>query len=80
MYTQVADKCDQETSINVVYEEQKIYVYSNKCTVMNRMVRKFPNYKKEEYFTPIKEVVGLTMQFPMSDMKYILNGSIFKAK
>lgn len=79
MYKQIAERCDQETTINIDYEIQEVHVYTNKATVMNRLVEKFPNNLSKEAILN-GEVAGIKMTFPLSELKYIANASLFRAK
>lgn len=75
---QIAGKEAQESTIVFDYEMQKIYVYSNKASVMRRMVKK--GFKPTHVEYQAEKIYSLEFTIPMKDASKVLLTTIFKAK
>lgn len=75
-YKQVIEQESQETNINIDYFDKKIRIYTNKATVMNRLIRLG--------YIPVKvdklkdEVCSMNFEFNTKDIGKFLRTSIFK--
>lgn len=77
MYKQVAPIEETETLISIDYEDKKMYLYTTKCTIMNRLSKMGYKPSKE-----IKDhegnIHGCEYVFPTKDIGKFLRTSIFK--
>lgn len=74
--TQVIGIESQETSINIIYIDKKISVYTTRATVMKRMLKK--GYKPIKTETMQGDICSMTFEFKTKEVSKILRGDIFK--
>ncbi len=72
---QIATLEDQETTITISYTDKMISVYTNRSTVMGRMLKK--GFIPEEKFYLRGELEGMVFRIPMSKMGAILKKTVF---
>ena len=73
---QISNPGERETHINIDYFEEKIKIYTNNATVINRMARNGYEFTKEEYLDG--EVYSRTYEFPLNMISKFATGTIFK--
>ena len=75
-----ANKCETETTINMLYSEQIIEIYTNKVS-LQKQLNKLIGKPKEEYIKG-RSITGSIWQIPFSDKskitKMILKANIFE--
>ncbi len=76
--TQQAGKESQESNIIFDYEEQEITVYSNKASVMRRLLKK--GFKPNEIKYAGEKIYSLEFRIPMAKASSVMLTTIFKAK
>lgn len=75
-YKQVLEQESQETNINIDYFKDKVTIYTNKATVMNRM--------KKAGYVPVKvdtingQVCSLSYEFEFKDFPRVISSGMFK--
>lgn len=72
---QVAEIDSQETHISLDYEMNKIRIYSNKATVMNRLDRMGYRHIKQD--TIEGQIYSRSYEFPLSEAVKFLKVNIF---
>lgn len=75
-YEQVEGREDQETFVSIDYEERTVSVYSNRATVMNRMVG--AGYEPTREFSLDGEVCACEWVFPSSSIGKFMRTGLFK--
>lgn len=73
---QISNPEERETHINIDYFEEKIKIYTNNATVINRMARNGYEFIKED--TLDGEVYSRTYEFPLNMLSKFATSTIFK--
>lgn len=73
---QVIEAECQETFINIDYFNKKLKIYTNRATVMKRLLRK--GYKPSKVETMQDKICSMTFEFNSKDIGNFLRTSIFK--
>ncbi|MBE5820137.1 MAG: hypothetical protein E7310_04935 [Clostridiales bacterium] len=71
-----ANKCETETTINVLYSEKILSIYTNKVDLQRRLYKILGEPKKE--YIKGRSVVGSCWEIPLTDVSKI-NKIILKA-
>ena len=75
MYKQIAPLDEQETIINIDYEDRKLIIYTTKASVMNRMEKK--GYEPVRVDKVDGEIIGVSYEFTTKDIGKFLRTGIF---
>ncbi|MEN8078220.1 hypothetical protein ABFP60_14735 [Clostridioides difficile] len=73
---QVIEAECQETFINIDYFNKKLKIYTNRATVMKRLLRK--GYKPSKVETMHDKICSMIFEFNSKDIGNFLRTSIFK--
>lgn len=73
---QVALLEETETTINVDYQDKKVYVWTNRATVMNRMARKGFTHSTES--TLDGQVCDRAYTFELNEISKVASAGLFK--
>ena len=73
---QVVEPESQETHVSIDYFERKINVYTNKATVIKRMLKK--GYRPIRLETMQGKICSMQFEFSTKDVSKILRADIFK--
>lgn len=75
-----ANKCETETTINVLYSEKIISIYTNKVDLQKKLMKILGKPKKE--YIKVRSIVGTQWEIPFNEKskitQMILKANIFE--
>ena len=73
---QIADRDSTETILNISYTDRILNIYTNRATVMNRILKQ--GYKPTQIFRMDGEIEGMEFEVPTSKIGSFLRTGLFK--